>query len=148
PLQSGLKANELLRWHLVLLPLAGLAPGAARPLIEADTAGESLVLSRAAERTEKAKTSGLIDLPRFEQTLRERKENPPTAIEIIRNRLTIPQKLPYHALLTKFQIRPDEWTHVEEDPIGCDFPLWKLNLKSTDPRLTQSRYQMELRLEA
>ncbi len=90
-----------------------------------------------------------LALPRFEQTLRERQQPKeflplPEIIDLLGKR----QRLPYRALVNEFEIRPDEWQRAEEDPLGCDFPLWKMNLKVTDPRLTQPRYQMELQLEA
>jgi hypothetical protein len=146
--ESGLRANDRLRLHLATMGLATLVPGAQRPLIATCTLSEAFVIGKAAEKAEKPKTVETFALPRFEQMLRERKETPPLASDIIRNRLETRQKLPYRSLLNEFEIRPDEWTKVEEDPIGCDFPLWKLNLKVTDPRLTQPRYQMDIRLEA
>jgi hypothetical protein len=148
PLQSGLKGSDLLRWQAVLLPLSAMGAGAARPLLAADGASKALVLGRSAQKSETPRTTGTYELPRFEQALRERNETPLLATEIIRSRLTVPQRLPYRTLLNEFEIRPDEWTRPDEDPLGCDFPLWKLNLKVTNPRLTQPRYQMDLRLEA
>jgi hypothetical protein len=90
-----------------------------------------------------------LPLPRFEQTLRDRREPReflplPEVLDLLGQK----KRLPYRPLTNEFEVRPDEWNKAEEDPIGCDFPLWKLGLKITDPRLTQPSYIMELQLEA
>ncbi len=91
-----------------------------------------------------------LALPRFEQTLRERQQVKeflplPEVLDLLGKK----QKLPYRALTSEFEVRPDEWLRVEEEAsIGCDFPLWKLRLEESDPRKTQPRYQMDLQLEA
>jgi hypothetical protein len=93
------------------------------------------------------KISDQYPLPRFEQALRDR-EQEFLPLATIRSLLGQKQKEPYRALLRNFEIKPDEWANAETDPLGSDFPLWKLNLKVTDPRLTQPRYTMQLWLEA
>jgi hypothetical protein len=88
-------------------------------------------------------------LPRFEQTVRDRldlKEFLP--LPEILALLDRKQRLPYRALTSEFEVRADDWLRAEEDPLGCDFPLWKLALKETDPRKSQLSYVMELQLEA
>jgi hypothetical protein len=68
--------------------------------------------------------------------------------QTVRELLETKQKEPYRQLLRNFALKPDEWLRAEEDPLGCDFALWKLNLKVPDERQSQPRYRMELWLEA
>ncbi len=98
------------------------------------------------------------DLPLFGQRLREhvalaalKPENArPEVIpmQTVRELLAQNQNRPYRALLRSFPIKPDVWLRAEDDPLECDFPLWKAGLKVNDPRMTQPRYKVELWLEA
>jgi hypothetical protein len=94
-----------------------------------------------------------FDLPRFDQMIKEHRlkdKNPDELLpmQTVREALAQKQKEPYRPLLRNFVIKPDEWLRVEEDPIGCDFPLWKSNLRVSDERQTQPRYKLDLWLEA
>jgi hypothetical protein len=98
------------------------------------------------------------ELPLFGQRLREhvalaavKPENArPELIpmQTVRELLAQRQNRPYRSLLRSFQIKPDAWLRAEDDPLECDFPLWKAGLKVVDPRFTQPRYKVELWLEA
>jgi hypothetical protein len=59
-----------------------------------------------------------------------------------------PQKPPYRSLLKEFTIDVDVWLQAERDPVRCDFPLWKANLKTPEDKGAQQRYKMQLWLEA
>jgi hypothetical protein len=145
---AGMAPIDRLRLELAVASLSGICSEGTRPLVTVVTVNEALSLNRAAEKMERPKIVETFPLPRFEDVLRERQETPPQAIELIRQRLLERQKLPYTALLSEFVIQPDEWKDPEKDPIGCDFPVWKLNLKITDPRLTQPSYKLEVQLRA
>lgn len=88
-----------------------------------------------------------FDLPRFDKLLREKKDEL-IPLALVEEKLNVRQRPPYRALVSEFEIKPDEWTKAETDPLNCDFPLFRENLKVTDVRLTQPRYQVDLRLEA
>ncbi|MHB1425741.1 MAG: hypothetical protein ACYC3I_21445 [Gemmataceae bacterium] len=104
-----------------------------------------------AEQGERKTEEGPVQryaLPSFRKELDKRPEDAvqhPDAEE-----LASPKTLPYRRLLSRFSIKPDDWTQPELDPLGSDLPLWKTNsnLKMTDPSRPQPRYQMQLWLEA
>jgi hypothetical protein len=86
-------------------------------------------------------------LPRFDQALHDR-PNEFLPVPAIRELLAQKQKEPYRTLVRNFTIKPDDWRQPELDPLGCDLPLWKFNLKMTDPLRAQARYQMQIWVEA
>src|SRR5262249_54036540 len=96
---------------------------------------------------EKAPRLQTLNMARFDDTLRQ---NPQEFLpmSVVQGHLARPQNLPYRSLLNEFEIRPDEWTRVADDPIGCDFPIFKLDLRVTSALLTQPRFQVDVRLEA
>ena len=56
------------------------------------------------------------------------------------------QKPPFRQLVHDFEIKPDETDRPQDDPLGCDFPLWKLM-----PQVFEDNhpfYRMDLWLEA
>jgi hypothetical protein len=148
PLQSRLPVEDRLLLDQVASAVAAFALEGSNVLGGAGRLAQAteLVARRQQER-EGSLVVKSLPLPRFEQALRERPEEflPMTVVE---GRLARPQQLPYRTLLNEFEIRPDEWNRLEEDPLGCDFPVFKLDLRLTSSLLTQPRYQVDVRLEA
>jgi hypothetical protein len=143
PLQSGLRPGERTLLLYFTAGVGGVAPGGGSPLAAVGQATDAA--SRPAEAGDEPAVR-TFPLPRFAQALREKPEEflPMAAVEAHLGR---PQRLAFRALLSEFEIRPDEWTRVE-DPVGCDFPLFSLGLRSDDSTRTQPRYQVDVRLEA
>jgi hypothetical protein len=146
-LESRLSPEERLLLHEVALGVAALAPAGGNPLGgTAQMAWAVEGVTKAQEERERSTPARGFPLPRFGQTLREKPEEF-LPMSLVLGRLGRPQRLPYRTLVNEFEVRPDEWNQVE-DPLGCDFPVFKLELRVSDPRLTQPRYQVDVRLEA
>jgi hypothetical protein len=115
--------------------------GAPDQLATAATVGFGALLA-GARPAEPSRKVGYLPLPRFEQAVAGQVRD----FAFTSGRLDQPQKLPFNNLLKVFKIQPDEWERADEEP-GCDFPLWKVNLKAPEG-VTQTRYKLHLWLEA
>jgi hypothetical protein len=150
-LESGLRGSDKLRLELFAKSVIGFVPN---NLATASRTAGLAMMAQALDFHEKVEAQAQkafppknLSLPRFEQLLRE-KPAEFLPLERIEQHLALAQKLPFRTLVNEFTIQPDKWDRAETDPLGCDFPLWKENLKVTDPKLTQPRYLMDLRVEA
>jgi hypothetical protein len=149
-LESVSRVNVHQFYMIGAVPLA--APGTGNTFLSAAyLIGAARGAARAAEPAV-PKEVQYTELPGFQKLLKERilKDNRPEVLpmQTVRELLGRKQKEPFRQLLRNFALKPDEPLKPEEDPLGCDFPLWKLNLKVADERQTQPRYRMELWLEA
>jgi hypothetical protein len=151
-LESGLRGSDRLRLELFARSVIGLAPntnlGPVSGIAGLAMMAQALdVNARVEAEAAKSFPPKSLSMPRFQQTLRD-KPGEFLALEKIQDLLAAPQKLPFRAIVNEFTIQPDKWDQAEADNIGCDFPLWKENLKVNDPKLAQPRYMLDLRVEA
>ncbi len=83
--------------------------------------------------------------PAFAQKLREPGDEF-LAHQTVLDDLSKTQKPPFRQLVHDFEIKPDETDRPQDDPLGSDFPLWKLM-----PQVFEDNhpfYRMDLWLEA
>lgn len=148
PLQSRLPVEDRVLLAQVAAGVGSFAPAGGNSLGACPVLAQSVwMVSKRQEATEGAQVVKTISLPRFEKTLQEKPDEFLPMLKV-QERLAKPQRLPYRTLLNEFEIRPDEWNRLEEDPLGCDFPMFKLDLRVNSSLLTQPRYQVDVRLEA
>jgi hypothetical protein len=150
-LESTLRGSDRLRVELFAKSAIGFAPNGLGTMSRA--AGLAMMAqaldfhAKVEAQSQKAFPPKSQSLPRFQQLLRE-KAGEFQPLEQIDQFLSTPQKLPFRTLINEFNLQPDKWEHAETDVLGSDFPLWKENLKVTDPKMAQPRYMMDLRVEA